>query len=93
MIRAHNPNDHSGFHVLDTVGHLEVGVWEHPVGESTDTEENEVFVVLEGEATVTDSDGNTITLVPGTIGVLPIGAETSWVVTKALKKVFVTHSP
>ena len=38
---------------LATEGDMEVGVWEHSVGVSTDVEVEEVFVVLSGRGTVT----------------------------------------
>lgn len=73
-----------------TEGDMEVGVWEHSVGTSTDVEVEEVFVVLEGEGTVTDDDGGTIDLAPGVVGLLPMGAKTTWTITKPLRKVWIT---
>ncbi|MFM1916928.1 MAG: hypothetical protein RJB01_443 [Actinomycetota bacterium] len=75
-----------------TLGDMEVGVWEHSVGESTDTEVEEVFVVLEGEGTVTCSDGGRIDLAPGVVGLLPHGAQTTWTITAPLRKVWITLS-
>lgn len=73
-------------------GDMEVGVWEHSVGVSTDTEVEEVFVVLEGEGSVTCSEGGRIDLAPGVVGLLPHGAQTTWTVTKPLRKVWITLS-
>ncbi len=67
----------------------EVGVWEHPVGVSTDVEADEVFVVLSGEGRVTFSDGSVLELRPGTVGILSAGAETTWEVTQTLRKVWI----
>ncbi len=71
-------------------GDMEVGVWEHSVGVSTDVEVEEVFVVLEGEGTVVDDDGGRIDLAPGVVGLLPMGAKTTWTITKPLRKVWIT---
>ena len=71
---------------LDTEGDIEVGVWEHSVGTSTDTEVEEVFVVLSGRGTVTCDQGGEILLEPGTVGMLPLGAKTVWSDHRALAK-------
>lgn len=73
-----------------TEGDMEVGVWEHSVGTSTDVEVEEVFIVLEGEGTVVDDDGGRIDLAPGVVGLLPMGAKTTWTITKPLRKVWIT---
>lgn len=78
--------------VIDTEGDMEVGVWEHSVGTSTDVEVEEVFVVLKGQGTVTCDQGGEITLQPGTIGLLPSGAKTVWTITEPLRKVWITLS-
>ncbi len=71
------------------LGDMEVGVWEHSVGTSTDVEVEEVFVVLEGKGTVTCEDGGRIDLAPGVVGLLPMGAKTTWTITEPLRKVWV----
>lgn len=73
-----------------TLGDMEVGVWEHSMGTSTDVEVEEVFVVLEGEGTVTCNQGGRINLAPGVVGLLPNGAQTTWTITKPLRKVWIT---
>ena len=75
---------------LATLGDMEVGVWEHSVGTSTDTEVEEVFVVLQGAGTVTCEDEGRIDLAPGVVGLLPMGAKTTWTITEPLKKVWIT---
>ena len=75
---------------VDTEGDMEVGVWEHSVGESTDTEVEEVFVVISGSGTVTCEQGGVIDLVPGTIGILPAGSRTTWKITETVRKVWIT---
>lgn len=75
---------------VDTEGDMEVGVWEHSVGESTDVEVEEVFVVISGRGRVTCDQGGVIELAPGVVGVLPVGAKTRWTITETLRKVWVT---
>ncbi len=75
---------------VDTEGDMEVGVWEHSVGESTDTEVEEVFVVISGKGTVTCEQGGVIDLAPGTIGILPAGSRTTWKITETVRKVWIT---
>ncbi|MDE0975181.1 MAG: cupin domain-containing protein [Candidatus Nanopelagicales bacterium] len=82
----------TGVGALDTEGDIEVGVWEHSVGTSTDTEVEEVFVVLSGRGTVTCDQGGQIMLEPGTVGMLPMGAKTVWSITEPLRKVWITLS-
>ncbi len=68
---------------------LNVGIWEHSQGTSTDTEADEVFVVLSGRATVVVAGGPTLELAPGSVGFLDAGAQTTWVVHENLRKVYV----
>jgi uncharacterized cupin superfamily protein len=77
---------------LDTEGDIEVGVWEHSIGESTDIEVEEVFVVVSGKGTVTCEQGGVIDLAPGTIGILPAGSRTTWKITETMRKVWITLS-
>lgn len=65
-----------------------VGVWEHPVGTSTDVEQDEVFVVLSGSGRVVLADGTELVLAPGTIGVLEAGTPTTWIIDAPLRKVW-----
>ena len=67
-----------------------VGVWEHPVGVSTDVEQNEVFVVLSGRGRVVLHDGREMELAPGFVGVLEAGTATTWIVDEPLRKVWIT---
>ena len=76
---------------LDEERGLEIGVWEHTAGTSTDVEADEVFVVLDGRATVTVEDGPTLELRPGVVGFLEAGARTTWTVHETLRKVYVLH--
>ena len=74
---------------LATLGSAEVGLWEMAPGTDHDTEVDEVFVVLAGRGTVTFQDGEVVTLAPGVAVRLTAGERTTWVVTEALRKVYV----
>lgn len=71
---------------------LDVGVWEHTPGVSTDVEADEVFVVLSGRASVAVEGGPTLELAPGDLCVLEAGARTTWTVHETLRKVYVSPS-
>ncbi len=77
--------------VASTPG-IEVGVWAHTPGVSTDTEADEVFVVLSGRATIEFADGTVLDVGPGDIGILPRGAQTTWTIHEELRKVYVIRS-
>ena len=76
-------------HALLESPDLEVGVWEHTAGVSTDVEADEVFIVLSGRATVEVVGGPTLELAPGTIGFLDAGSRTTWTVHETVRKVYV----
>ena len=69
-------------------GRVVRGVWRITEGTVTDTEEDEVFVVLEGRATIAVDDGPRLEVGPGDVCVLERGARTTWTVHEALRKVF-----
>lgn len=76
--------------LLEVAG-LELGVWEMTAGTASDVEVSEVFVVLEGEATVHFADHTpALTLQPGDIVRLAAGSKTSWQVSKKLRKLYLT---
>ena len=77
---------------LPFVEGMEVGVWEHSTGISTDTEACEMFVVISGSGRVTCDQGGVIELAPGVIGFLEEGARTRWEISEPLRKVWVTSS-
>lgn len=78
--------------VLDVFG-VEIGIWEMTEGGMRDIEIDEVFVVLEGEASVTlvvaGVETERIELRAGTLCRLAAGSATRWDVTRALRKVYV----
>jgi uncharacterized cupin superfamily protein len=69
---------------------LEVGIWEHTVGTSTDVEVDEVFVVISGRATIACDNGPTIDVGPGDVVTLAEGTATTWTIHEPLRKVYVT---
>ncbi len=71
---------------------VEVGVWSHTAGVSTDTEADEVFVVLSGRASIAFADGTVMTVGPGDVGVLPPGAQTTWTIHEELRKVYIIRT-
>jgi len=72
-------------------GDLEVGIWEMTPGVMSDTEAEELFIVLSGAATVEFSDGTTpLTLGPGDVVRLTEGTQTVWTVTETLRKIYLT---
>ena len=80
-----------GFATLHESEAGEIGVWEMTPGAMSDTEENEIFVVLAGEATVefVEPAQPSIELRPGSVVRLTAGMRTTWAVTQTLRKVYV----
>jgi uncharacterized protein len=74
---------------LDTVGGVEVGVWEMSEGTARDTEVDEVFVVVRGRGHVDFEDGERVDLAPGVVVRLTAGERTVWTVTERVRKVWV----
>jgi uncharacterized protein len=73
-------------------GKVERGVWQHTAGVSTDTESDELFVVLVGRATIEVEDGPTLEVGPGDVGLLHAGDRTTWRVHEDLRKIYQTTS-
>lgn len=70
----------------------EVGVWTCEPGEYPDTEADEVFVVLEGSATVQFIEPAlpAIEIAPGSVVRLEEGMQTVWTVRETLRKVYLS---
>ncbi|MGW4890883.1 cupin domain-containing protein [Kitasatospora sp. NPDC004240] len=64
------------------------GVWQITPGTVTDTEEDEMFVVISGRATVAVEGGPTLEVGPGDLAVLSRGDRTTWTVHETLRKAF-----
>ena len=86
-----SPSDgiQTGFAEVGETSKLKTGVWRHPVGVSTDTEVDEVFVVIEGKGRVILKDGTILNLHPGVVGTLLPGEETKWEIDEPLTKVWI----
>ncbi len=69
---------------------MEVGIWEHSVGTSTDVEVDEVFVVISGRAVIAAEGMAPIEVGPGDVVTLAEGTATTWTVLETLRKVYVT---
>ncbi|MFI5531412.1 cupin domain-containing protein [Kitasatospora sp. NPDC051853] len=64
------------------------GIWQITPGVVTDTEADEMFVVVSGRATVAVEGGETLELAPGTVGFLREGDRTTWTVHETLRKAY-----
>lgn len=69
-------------------GRVVRGIWQMTPGVVTDTEADEVFVVLAGRATIEFADRTVLEVGPGDVAVLTAGAETTWTVHETLRKVY-----
>ena len=81
----------AGFTQVASIDDMAVGVWDHTVGKSTHTEEDEVFIIVSGTVTVTEEGEEPIAFGPGDIGILRSGARTTWSVTETLRKVWIAR--
>jgi uncharacterized cupin superfamily protein len=64
------------------------GIWQIPPGVVTDTEADELFVVISGSATIEVENGPTLTVGPGDMAVLRAGDRTTWTVHETLRKAY-----
>ena len=74
-------------------GRVVRGIWRITEGTVTDVEQDELFVVLEGRATIAIEGGPTLEVAPGDACVLERGARTTWTVHEPLRKVFQVTLP
>jgi hypothetical protein len=81
----------AGFTQVASIDDMAVGVWDHTVGKSTHTEEDEVFIIVSGTVIVTEDGEEPIAFGPGDIGILRSGARTTWSVTETLRKVWIAR--
>ncbi len=68
---------------------LDIGLWEHSTGVSSDVEADEVFVILSGSAKIDFQDGPTLTVGPGDVVQLQAGDQTTWHVIEPVRKFWV----
>ncbi|KPI12977.1 protein of unknown function DUF861 cupin 3 [Actinobacteria bacterium OK074] len=64
------------------------GIWQITPGVVTDTEANELFVVVSGRATIEVEGGDVIEVGPGDAAVLREGDRTTWTVHETLRKAY-----
>ncbi|MEV6206508.1 cupin domain-containing protein [Kitasatospora sp. NPDC051914] len=64
------------------------GLWQITPGVVTDTEADELFVVVSGRATVEVEGGPTLEVGPGDAAVLRAGDRTTWTVHETLRKAY-----
>lgn len=71
---------------------VSMGIWEHTQGVSTDTEVDEVFIVISGGATIEFINDETpaLSVEPGDIVRLAAGVQTRWSVPDHIRKVYLT---
>lgn len=73
-----------------TADGAEVGVWEITPGVVSDIEEEEIFIVLSGRATVAFANGqDPIEVRAGSVVRLAAGMSTTWTVHETVRKVYV----
>ena len=71
-----------------TDGRIVRGVWRCTTGTVTDVEQDELFVVIEGRATIEVAGGPVLEVEPGSVCVLERGARTTWTVHEPLLKAY-----
>jgi uncharacterized protein len=86
---VHEGDPSAGIVTLHEEFGVEIGIWELSEGTVSDTEVDEVFVVLAGSGEVTFPDGETVELRPGVVVRLRAGERTRWTITERLRKVWV----
>ncbi|MFJ5303438.1 cupin domain-containing protein [Streptomyces sp. NPDC088350] len=64
------------------------GIWQITPGVVTDTEADELFVVISGSATIEVEGGETLAVGPGDMAVLREGDRTTWTVHETLRKAY-----
>ncbi|MFJ6217030.1 cupin domain-containing protein [Streptomyces sp. NPDC092296] len=69
------------------------GVWQITPGVVTDTEADELFVVLSGRATIEVAGGGVLEVGPGDAAVLRAGDRTRWTIHETLRKVYQISLP
>ena len=69
-------------------GRVVRGIWQMTPGVVTDTEADEMFVVLSGRATIEFADGTVLEVGPGDVALLTEGAKTRWTVHETLRKAY-----
>jgi uncharacterized protein len=74
---------------LEAAGGVSIGVWEITEGAVSDTEVDEVFLVLAGSGQIAFDDGSTVPIQPGALIRLRAGERTVWTINEKVRKVYV----
>lgn len=84
----------AGVHELGTFAGVELGIWEMTPGVATDTEADEVFIVLSGRARIdfTEPALPPVEVGPGSVVRLTEGMRTTWTVTETVRKVYLVEA-
>ncbi|WP_030268823.1 cupin domain-containing protein [Streptomyces sp. NRRL B-24484] len=69
------------------------GLWQITPGTVTDTEADELFVVVSGRATIEVEGGPVLEVGPGDAAVLRAGDRTTWTVHETLRKAYAITLP
>jgi uncharacterized cupin superfamily protein len=69
-------------------GRIVRGMWRCTPGVVIDVEQDELFVVIEGRATIEVEGGPVLEVAPGSVCVLERGARTTWTVHEPLLKAY-----
>lgn len=86
-----HPAASAGAHEFDPVAGANVGIWEMPPGIAQFDDEEELFVVISGSATLTFvRTGETVEIGPGSVVRLYDGEQTRWEVRETIRKVYVS---
>lgn len=81
----------AGAHEFAPVAGANVGIWEMSTGIAQFDDEEELFVVISGAATLTfTKTGETVEIGPGSIVRLYDGQQTRWEVRETIRKVYVS---
>lgn len=84
----------TGYKELGTWKGVEVGIWEMTPGSMQDSEVEEIFIVIAGEATLTrtiNGEEVTVELSPGVVCHLEAGEQNRWDVRVALRKIYIAE--
>jgi len=69
---------------------FKVGIWEATPGVSKAIRHNdEICQILSGSATITEADGTSFEIGPGTLLVMPVGWEGTWTIHETVRKMWV----
>ena len=84
----------TGYKELGTWKGVEVGIWEMTPGSMQDSEVEEIFIIIAGEATLTrtiNGEEVTVELSPGVVCHLEAGEQNRWDVRVALRKIYIAE--